>query len=211
MVWVAGSFSRGSSQPRDQDCISWVSCTGRDSLPGGHLRSLSQTDLKVRYCQLSGLWLEESFIFPELWSSNSWKPQVEQASTNWAVSMFLISITATSMPRLSPLAHKQIFTSWSASSTLSCKTLPEPLWNLQRVTYMPPQTPEPGGQSLRPPISIRLFCCFATLLLSLEGSIHFLFPFHSFLPLGIHFFPMGSISLSLATEWNARFPAAAPF
>ena len=26
--WIAISFSRGSSQPRDQTCISWVSCIG---------------------------------------------------------------------------------------------------------------------------------------------------------------------------------------
>ena len=29
LEWVAISFFRGSSQPRDQTCISYVSCTGR--------------------------------------------------------------------------------------------------------------------------------------------------------------------------------------
>jgi len=28
LEWIAISFSRGSSQPRDQTCISWVSCIG---------------------------------------------------------------------------------------------------------------------------------------------------------------------------------------
>ena len=43
LEWVAMSFSRGSSQPRDGTCISWVSCIGRQiiclpiflSVPGG--------------------------------------------------------------------------------------------------------------------------------------------------------------------------------
>ena len=29
LEWVAISFSRGSSQPRDQTCVSYISCTGR--------------------------------------------------------------------------------------------------------------------------------------------------------------------------------------
>ena len=29
LEWVAISFCRGSSQPRDPTCVSWVSCTGR--------------------------------------------------------------------------------------------------------------------------------------------------------------------------------------
>ena len=29
LEWVAISFSRGSSQPRDHTPVSWVSCTGR--------------------------------------------------------------------------------------------------------------------------------------------------------------------------------------
>ena len=32
LEWVAISFSRGSSQPRDQTCISWFSCIGRQVL-----------------------------------------------------------------------------------------------------------------------------------------------------------------------------------
>ena len=32
LEWVAISFSRGSSQPRDWTCISWISCTGRQIL-----------------------------------------------------------------------------------------------------------------------------------------------------------------------------------
>ena len=35
LEWVAISFSRGSSQPRDQTRISYVSCTGMHSLPLG--------------------------------------------------------------------------------------------------------------------------------------------------------------------------------
>ena len=33
LEWVVISYSRGSSQPRDQTCISCVSCIGRHSLP----------------------------------------------------------------------------------------------------------------------------------------------------------------------------------
>ena len=29
LVWVAISFSRGSSRPRDRTCVSYISCTGR--------------------------------------------------------------------------------------------------------------------------------------------------------------------------------------
>ena len=32
LKWVAISFCRGSSRPRDQTCISWVSCLGRQIL-----------------------------------------------------------------------------------------------------------------------------------------------------------------------------------
>ena len=67
----------------------------------------SPIDLKIRYSQIfSDIRLEESFILPELWSSDSRKPPVEQASINWGVSMFLISIMAVSTPRFSPIPHK---------------------------------------------------------------------------------------------------------
>ena len=32
LEWVAVSFSRGSSRPRDWTCVSWISCIGRWSL-----------------------------------------------------------------------------------------------------------------------------------------------------------------------------------
>ena len=32
LEWVAVPFSRGSSQPRDQTCVSYVSCMGRQVL-----------------------------------------------------------------------------------------------------------------------------------------------------------------------------------
>ena len=41
LEWVAISFSRGSSQPRDQTCISYISCIGRWVLYNWcHLRSI---------------------------------------------------------------------------------------------------------------------------------------------------------------------------
>ena len=40
LEWVAISSSRGSSQPRDQTCVSWVSCIGRKVLcHSSHLES----------------------------------------------------------------------------------------------------------------------------------------------------------------------------
>ena len=42
LEWVTIPFSRGSSQPRDHTCISWVSCIGRGILlPLHHLGSQS--------------------------------------------------------------------------------------------------------------------------------------------------------------------------
>ena len=35
LEWVGISYPRGSSQPKDRTCGSWVSCIGRDSLPWG--------------------------------------------------------------------------------------------------------------------------------------------------------------------------------
>ena len=32
LTWVAISYSRGSSRPRDQTCVSWISCVGRQIL-----------------------------------------------------------------------------------------------------------------------------------------------------------------------------------
>ena len=32
LEWVAMPFSRGSSQPRDQTCVSYISCPGRQAL-----------------------------------------------------------------------------------------------------------------------------------------------------------------------------------
>ena len=55
MEWVAIPFSRGSSWPRDQTCVSYVSCIKADSLPLSHLGSLliyPTEALPVAFCPL---------------------------------------------------------------------------------------------------------------------------------------------------------------
>lgn len=96
-----------------------LSNISKKTIPTGHLQLISRSDIP----QYVLLRLQESFKLPKSWSSDSWKPLVEQDSTNWGASTFLLSIMAASMPCLSPLAHKQMLTSWSPSSPPSWKTL----------------------------------------------------------------------------------------
>ena len=44
LEWAAVSFSRGSSQPRNQTCISWVFCIGRQIL---YHRAMCKAPLKI--------------------------------------------------------------------------------------------------------------------------------------------------------------------
>ena len=50
LEWVAMSFSRGSSRPRDQTCISYVSCVGRQVLY--HQRHLGSLPLSLSSLQI---------------------------------------------------------------------------------------------------------------------------------------------------------------
>ena len=54
LKWVAISFCRGSSRSRDQTCISWVSCLGRQIItePGKQIQqrnTISQGKKKIYY------------------------------------------------------------------------------------------------------------------------------------------------------------------
>ena len=53
LEWVAISFSRGSSQPRDQTRVSCISCIGRRILYQRHLRSPSCTLTKINSNKIS--------------------------------------------------------------------------------------------------------------------------------------------------------------
>ena len=48
LQWVAISYSRGSSQPRDQTCVSCISCTGRQILYRQHYPGSPYPILQIR-------------------------------------------------------------------------------------------------------------------------------------------------------------------
>ena len=56
LEWVAISYSRGSSQPRDQTHVSCISCIGRHSLPLCHLDTF-KVDVSLSYP-----WIPDSFL-----------------------------------------------------------------------------------------------------------------------------------------------------
>ena len=54
LEWVAISFSRGSSQPRDRTCVSWVSCIGRWVLHHyGSLFNIHQYPISLSNCPIT--------------------------------------------------------------------------------------------------------------------------------------------------------------
>ena len=57
LEWVAIPFSRGSSQPRDQTCVSYVSCTGRWILHLGSQGVEHRLLLVVASVVEHGLWV----------------------------------------------------------------------------------------------------------------------------------------------------------
>ena len=50
LEWVAISSSRGSSRPKDQSCISWISCIGRWTLSLHHLGSKAAAVVPLLSC-----------------------------------------------------------------------------------------------------------------------------------------------------------------
>ena len=70
LEWVAISFSRGSSRPRDQTCVSCVSCTGRQipyhsGPPGNQIlwRWYGVRNLKTNCYLCSNLFLKAFYFF----------------------------------------------------------------------------------------------------------------------------------------------------
>ena len=67
LEWVVISFSRGSSQPRDQTRISYASCIGRCVLYYQHYLGncdYSKNDVEIKFSLLSPLQALHSYSFP---------------------------------------------------------------------------------------------------------------------------------------------------
>ena len=86
LEWVAISFSRGSSQPRDGTC---VSCFGRQILyhwATGYAQHTNCSGLKTKslvpYCS-SWWWPWDTFLFPQKaeWGSGGW--EMAELSSPW--------------------------------------------------------------------------------------------------------------------------------
>ena len=64
LEWLAISSSRGSSQPRDQTCVSWVSCIGRQIL---YHWATQEPNLECTQCSISCLcWNSVLSLYPSL-------------------------------------------------------------------------------------------------------------------------------------------------
>ena len=77
LEWVANCYSRGSSQPRDQACISCGSCTGTWILPlchpgspitGTHRRYCSSVWDHCKTVNIQIKWVTQIFWFPNTYS-----------------------------------------------------------------------------------------------------------------------------------------------
>ena len=65
LEWVAMSFSRGSSQPRNQTCISWIADRFFTAEPPGKPKqSLPDTQLSVIILVSTAPWTKQRWLFP---------------------------------------------------------------------------------------------------------------------------------------------------
>ena len=91
LEWVAISFSRGSSQSRDQTQVSWVSCTG------GQILFTTEPPGKP-YKNNAHILTNKDFLFIETWDS-TWMYHIV-SDPLWSilfVSMFSAATNTTSM------------------------------------------------------------------------------------------------------------------
>ena len=92
--WVAISFSRGSSQPRDQTPVSYISCTGRQILYHCTTNSAAAKSLQscLTLCDpidgspwgspIPGILQARTLEWVAIFSSNAWKWKVKVKSLN---------------------------------------------------------------------------------------------------------------------------------
>ena len=131
LEWVAISFSRGSSQPRDQTCISCVFHTGRQVLyqvrHWGHILPIRQSEL--------GIWVTRAWILrpPSGELSGRWCPhsfkvgrRVVMKEIIWSILISLVlfaahsflSFSLLSVPASLPSSYPHLFPKAFLTSSL---------------------------------------------------------------------------------------------